>query len=118
LTRGSENLQPPGDGAEAVFRRADAEPAAAALLADFVAELSFHLVNLAIAIDPKRIVVGGGLAHAWEQLRPGLRGALDAAMPYPPELMLADFPFDAPLMGALAMSIAVARDMESQRAPA
>jgi hypothetical protein len=39
-------------------------------------------------------------------------------MPYPPELMLASFPFDAPLMGALAMSIAVAREMESQRAPA
>jgi glucokinase len=118
LRHASQHLLPPGNGAEAVFRRADADPAAAALLADFIVELSFHLVNLAIAIDPARIVVGGGLAHSWDQLSHGLRSALDAAMPFPPELMLADFPFDAPLMGALAMSIAVARQMESQRAPA
>jgi glucokinase len=116
LMRAAENLLPPGDGAEAVFRRAGADPDATALLAGFIAELSFHLVNLAIAIDPERIVVGGGLAHSWDQLRHGLRSALDAAMPYPPELMLATFPFDAPLMGALAMSIAVARDLEGRRA--
>lgn len=118
LRRSASRLLPPGDGAEAVFQRAHADPAAAGVLADFITELSFHLVNLTIAIDPARIVVGGGMVRSWEQLRHGLRGALDAAVPYPPELMLAAFPFDAPLMGALAMSTAAAREALQAGAPA
>ncbi|HJQ00374.1 MAG TPA: ROK family protein [Jatrophihabitans sp.] len=118
LSQAAWLLRPPGLGAEAVFRRAHAEPAAAGVLTDFVAELSFHLVNLTIAIDPARIVVGGGMTRSWEQLRPGLRGALDTAVPYPPELVLAAFPFDAPLMGALAMSTAAAREVLQAAAPA
>jgi glucokinase len=99
-----------------VFRRADDDPRAAALLGDFITELSFHLVNLVIAIDPARIVVGGGLVRSWDRLHRELRAALDAAVPYAPELRLADFPFDAPLMGALAMSTAAAREILSQAA--
>jgi glucokinase len=118
LLRASSSLQPPGNGAEAVFRRAGTDPVAAGVLAEFITELSFHLVNLAIAIDPARIVVGGGLVRSWEQLRPGLRDALDAAVPFPPELTLAAFPFDAPLLGALAMSTAAARQILQAGAPA
>src|SRR5256714_6477612 len=98
-------------GAADVFARAGEDPAMARLLAEFVAELSFHLVNLAIAIDPRRIVVGGGMVRSWDQLRDGLRRALDAAVPYPPELVAAEFPFDAPLLGALALGTAAARQM-------
>lgn len=118
LMRAALELLPQGYGAEAVFERADDDPRAAAVLADFVAELSFHLVNLAIAIDPARIVVGGGLVRSWDRLHRGLRDALDAAVPYPPELVPADFPFDAPLMGALALSTAAAREILSQGAHA
>jgi glucokinase len=118
LMRASWRLQPPGNDAQSVFRRAAADPAAATALADFITELSFHLVNLTIAIDPVRIVVGGGMVRSWEQLRHGLRDALDAAVPYPPELTLAAFPLDAPLRGALAMSTAAARDILQAGAPA
>jgi glucokinase len=111
-------LVPGGDSAAAVFDRADDDPRAATLLAEFIADLSFHLVNLAIAIDPQRIVVGGGLVRSWDRLYPGLREALDAAVPFPPELVLAGFPFDAPLMGALAMSSSAAREILSQGASA
>ncbi|MCW2631981.1 MAG: hypothetical protein QOG07_3226 [Pseudonocardiales bacterium] len=118
LLRAAVDLLPPGDSAAAVFDRADDDPLAAVLLAEFIADLSFHLVNLAIAIDPQRIVVGGGLVRSWDRLHSGLREALDAAVPFPPELVLAAFPFDAPLMGALAMSTAAAREILSQGAPA
>ena len=118
LLRASRRLQPPGHGAEAVFRRAATDPAAAGVLAEFITELSFHLVNLTIAIDPVRIVVGGGMMRSWEQLGPGLRDALDAAVPFPPELMPAAFPFDAPLLGALAMGTAAAREILQAGAPA
>jgi glucokinase len=103
---------------EELFARAPVDPDAAKVLADFLDELAFHLVNLTIAIDPVRIVVGGGMVRSWPQLQPRLRVALDAAVPFPPELVIADFPFDAPLMGALALGTAAARDSLIQEAPA
>ena len=80
-------------------------------VSEFVTELAFHVVNLAICVNPVRIAVGGGMVRSWDQLRDGLRRALDAAVPYPPELVPAEFPFDAPLMGALALGTAAARQM-------
>jgi len=71
----------------------------------FITELAFHVVNLAITIDPVRIAVGGGMTRSWDRIRPQLDAALDSAAPYRPELVLADFPFDAPLMGALALAV-------------
>jgi glucokinase len=91
-----------------LFAIARDDRAAAALVSDFVTELAYHVVNLAIAINPARIVVGGGIAGAWDQLHPRLRQALDVGVPFPPELMLAQFPFDAPLRGALALGLAAA----------
>jgi len=91
-----------------IFALAATRPEAAALTADFNRELAMHVVNLAVAIDPVRIVVGGGLVGAWDQIAPELRRALDAAVPYPPELMVARFPTDAPLVGALALGVQAA----------
>jgi glucokinase len=104
-------LRPDLDGAAAVFAGATGDAAIAGLLSDFVHELSFHLANLAIAVDPARIVVGGGMVRSWAYLEAGLRAALDAAVPFPPELVPARFPFDAPLMGALALGTAAAREV-------
>jgi glucokinase len=101
-------LLPDAGSAEDVFARAADDPRIAGLLEDFIAELSFHLVNLAIAIDPMRIAVGGGMVRSWGALRSGLRRALDAAVPFPPELVRAAYPYDAPLMGALALAVSAA----------
>jgi glucokinase len=84
---------------------AGADPRLAAIADQFTAELAFHVVNLAICIDPVRIAVGGGMTRSWDRIRPRLDAALDAAAPYRPELVLASFPFDAPLMGALALAV-------------
>jgi glucokinase len=101
-----------------LFANAAKDPEAAKVLSDFLDELAFHLVNLTIAIDPVRIVVAGGMVRSWKYLQPRLRLALDAAVPFPPELVVADFPFDAPLMGALALGTAAARASLVQEAPA
>jgi glucokinase len=82
--------------------------AAARVREGFLDELAFHLVNLASALDPQRIVVGGGLVRSWDRLEPRLRADLDAALPYPPDLTLAAHPFDAPLLGALALAAGAA----------
>jgi hypothetical protein len=87
-----------------VFGAAASEPGLDRLVTEFVTELAFHVVNLAISVNPARIAVGGGLVRSWERLRPGLEEALKAGTPFPPELVPARFPDDAPLIGAVALA--------------
>jgi len=91
--------------AEDVFLRAATSPRLSALVGEFVEELGFHLVNLAVAVDPSRIAVGGGIVRSWDRLERPLRRALDAGVPFPPELVVGAFPFDAALVGALALAV-------------
>ena len=80
------------------------------LVTEFVTELAFHVVNLVIAINPVRIAVGGGMVRSWDRLRPGLQDALTAGVPFPPELVVARFPSDAPLIGAVGLAVDAARE--------
>ena len=79
------------------------------LIDDFVDELAFHLVNLAILVNPARIAVGGGIVRSWAPDRARLQHALRSGTPFPPELVVAHFPYDAPLLGAVAMAVDAAR---------
>jgi glucokinase len=88
-----------------VFGYAAADPGLDALVTDFVTELAFHVVNLAIWVDPERIAVGGGMVRSWDRIQPILRDALGMGVPFPPELVVARFPADAPLIGAVALAI-------------
>jgi glucokinase len=74
-------------------------------LEQWLAELTMQLANLAIALDPERIAVGGGLmAHAGTIL-PALRERVAAAVPFPPEVVAARFITDGALRGAAALAI-------------
>jgi glucokinase len=88
-----------------VFQASRDVPDLDSLVTDFVAELAFHVVNLAICINPVRIAVGGGMVQSWERLRPGLQEALNAGVPFPPQLTRAKFPSEAPLIGAVALAV-------------
>ncbi|SEO99615.1 ROK family protein [Amycolatopsis saalfeldensis] len=68
-------------------------------------ELSMHVANLAIAFDPQRVAVGGGLVRSADVLLPALRDRLAAAVPFPPELVPARFDQDASLLGAVALAL-------------
>jgi glucokinase len=107
LARRGTELAEPGEQLTAaeVFTAGRGDLELAGLVADFVAELAFHLVNLTICINPARIAVGGGLVRSWDQIRPGLQRALSTGVPFPPELVVARFPYDAPLLGAVAMAV-------------
>src|SRR5689334_13965939 len=96
------------DAAE-VFEASRDVPGLDDLVTEFVAELAFHVVNLAICINPVRIAVGGGMVRSWDRLRPGLQDALAAGVPFPPELVVARFPSDAPLIGAVALAVDATR---------
>ena len=102
--RAATDLGRPMEAGE-VFEASRDVPGLDRLVTDFVSELCFHVVNLAICISPVRIAVGGGIARSWERLRPGLEQALSAGVPFPPELVLAKFPSEAPLIGAVALAL-------------
>jgi glucokinase len=88
-----------------VFARERDEPVLAAVVDELVAALGLHLVNLAVALDPSRIAVGGGIVRAWDRIGPRLVELLHRSVPYPPELVRAAFPFDAALRGAVAAAL-------------
>lgn len=99
-----------GGDVAALFESASVNPAAMRLCADFLDELGHHLVNLTIAIDPARVVVGGGMVRSWIHIRQPLKRALADAVPFPPELVVGAYPFDAPLVGALDLAISAYQD--------
>jgi glucokinase len=92
-----------------VFAAAASDRELTGLVDDFVDELAFHLVNLAILVNPARIAVGGGIVRSWARIRPRLQQALRAGTPFPPELVVAHFPYDAPLLGAVAIAVDAAQ---------
>ena len=112
LARRVAGHAPDGQPMEAaeVFETSQDVPALDRLVTDFVSELSFHVVNLAICLNPVRIAVGGGMVRSWDRLRPGLQHALSVGVPFPPELVVARFPDDAPLIGAVALAVDAARE--------
>jgi glucokinase len=97
--------------AGALLELAETDSAAAQFCAQFVTELSFHLVNLTIAIDPQRVVIGGGLVRSWPRFGPAVVQAVTQAVPFPPEVVVAAHPYDAPLIGALALARSAVADL-------
>lgn len=93
-----------------VFAAGPDDRAMAEMITDFVDELAFHLVNAAILINPARIAVGGGMVGSWDRIGPRLAEALRRAVPFPPELVIAQFPQDAPLLGAIALAVDAATE--------
>ena len=91
--------------AEEVFLQAEANPELARLVDEFVQELGFHLVNLAVAVDPSRIAVGGGMVRSWPRLEGPLRRTLHESMPFPPDLVVGAYPYDAALVGAVSLAV-------------
>lgn len=82
----------------------------ARFLEDWLAELTMHVANLAIAIDPERIVLGGGLMANAEIILPALRARVEQAVPFPPAVVAAGFPHDGAMRGAAALAIDTVAD--------
>jgi glucokinase len=87
-----------------VFEAAKVDSEFDAMVGHMLAVLGPHLVNLSIALDPARIAVGGGMVRSWGRLQGPLERALKADVPYPPELVQAAYPFNAPLVGAVSIA--------------
>jgi glucokinase len=113
--RGAGHAGSPAVTAGHVFQASGHDPELGRLVEEFVNELAFHVVNLAICLNPVRIAVGGGLVGAWDLLRPCLEKALAAGVPFPPELVAAKYPSEAPLIGAIALAVDAVQNVTAAR---
>jgi glucokinase len=104
--RGSRLL---GEALSAADVFAHPDPRARDLIDGALAELSFHVANMAILLDPARIAVAGGLMAQGDVVLAALESRLRRAAPFPPELVPAQFVHDGPLRGALALALDAAR---------
>ncbi len=81
------------------------DPRARELLDAALDALAVQVANMAIALDPARIAVGGGLMSRPDSILGALERRLSVAAPFPPELVPAEFVHDGPLRGAIALAL-------------
>jgi len=91
--------------AKDIFQLARTNPEAQAFVEATLSEIAFHMTNLAIAVDPERIVIGGGLMNSKEIVLPWLNTYIKRFTPFPPVLQEAHFSQQAGLMGAIALAL-------------
>ena len=96
------------DGRELLERAADGDGAAQAEIEDFCAQIAPRLATVLLAVDPERVVVGGGLSRAGETLLAPLRRAVGRLLmtEHAPELVPARLTTDGALVGALGLGFA------------
>jgi glucokinase len=92
------------DGGVTALVRSD-DPRAAAFLADLYDEIALQIANLAIAVDPEVVVLGGGFARSSDGLLDAVAHRIDAQLPYLPQLRVARFGGDAATAGAIALAL-------------
>jgi len=92
-----------GDAAS-VFALARTTASAREFLQVALEELAVHVANAATLVDPARITVGGGMVGSADVVLPALKAVVDRAVPFPPELVVARFAQDGPLVGAAALA--------------
>jgi glucokinase len=80
------------------------DPGVRAVVDDAVEALGIQIANLSIALDPERVVLGGGLMRQSSAFLPRIATILDRMVPFPPEIQLASLPDDAALAGALVIA--------------
>jgi len=90
-------------GVAALMHRDD--PAARAFLDDLYAETALHTANLVVALDPERVVVGGGFTRSSAMALEVIKGRIEKFVPYPPEVRRAAFGAEAGTAGAVALAI-------------
>lgn len=109
----ARSLEAGGDGdPETAFREADAglEPGSSAI-ARFEADLAWALVAVATLLDPRCIVLGGGIGLRCAARIDRLRAEVARVAGFDVDLRVAELGDDAGLTGAVATALESARDV-------
>ncbi|HKH87735.1 MAG TPA: ROK family protein [Acidimicrobiales bacterium] len=86
-----------------------AHPVARTLAAGVFAQIALSVTNMAILLDPERIVLGGGYTRAGDQLVDAISASLRDHSPSQPEVVIGHFGSDAGLFGAIALAEAASQ---------
>jgi glucokinase len=92
-------------GMAELVERAGCDPASAALLDELLGEMAMWIANLAVVLDPERVVLGGGMMRSQSALLDRVRAVLERAAPFTPEVLAARFGADSALLGAGAIGL-------------
>ena len=80
-------------------------PERRAFISDALQILATAVANMAVLVNPARIVVGGGMTASADVVLPILRAELARIAPFPPDLRLAHYVQDASLHGAIFLAV-------------
>lgn len=89
-----------------LFARSD--PASRALVEQSLDVLGVAIANLAVFIDPQRIVLGGGMMASARVVLPLIEQRVKQIVPFAPDVVAATFTEDASLHGAIALALDLA----------
>jgi glucokinase len=102
--------------AEELFARTD--PEAQHLVHHALGVLADAVANMAVLLDPARVVVGGGMMASADLFLRVLSMRVAQAVPFPPGIVAAHFTRDASLHGAIALALDAARARTAVTTPA
>ena len=90
---------------EQLTERSSHDDKAANLMEDILSELAVWIANVAIVVDPQRVVIGGGFLHSPSDLCARVRKVFEQTLVFPPEVEPAHFHADSALVGAGALAL-------------
>jgi glucokinase len=90
---------------EQLTERGAHDAKAAALVDEILTEVALWIVNVAIVVDPERVVVGGGFVRSSTDVCGKIRAVVDKFALFPPEVRPAHYGADSALMGAGALAL-------------
>jgi predicted NBD/HSP70 family sugar kinase len=97
--------------AETVFAAAaEGDGAALRIVDTLVRRLARGIAAAAIVIDPRTVIVGGGLSRAGEMLLRPLERELAGLMPIAPQVVLSDLGEEAVALGAVRLAVQTVED--------
>jgi glucokinase len=79
--------------------------------------IAMSVTNIAVLLDPERIVLGGGFTRTGDRLLSVVRDELQRRSRFPPELTIGHFGSGASLYGAIALAEAAREDSTGVGAP-
>jgi predicted NBD/HSP70 family sugar kinase len=85
---------------------------ASALVAE---KLAYVVAAVTAVLDPRLIVLGGGIGGNVDLLAPPMRAALAATVPVVPEIVAGQLGEDAVVAGAIATALGTARELVFDR---